>query len=300
MVDVSTTSASRASAISITALALCCFALNSLLARAALRGAEIDPASYTAIRLASGALVLALIVAMRNMPSAERRSGSWLSAGALFLYAAPFSFAYVALPTGSGALILFGVVQITMIASGMTRGHWPTMLEWTGLVVAFTGLAWLTLPGLAAPDPMSALLMSVAGVAWGVYSVRGRGAVNPLAATADNFARTLVLVAVMMLVAISRAHATLDGELFACASGAIASGIGYSIWYAALRYLTPARAGIVQLSVPVLAAIAGVIILDEAMTSRLVVAGIAIVGGIAIAMVGRRDSRVRSGTRGSS
>lgn len=274
-------------AFGLTALALCFFAANSLLARAALRGAAIDPASYTAIRLASGALVLALIVYARRTPPDERRSGSWLSAAALFLYAAPFSYAYVALPTGTGALILFGVVQLTMIATGMARGHHPTTLEWIGLAIAFGGLVWLMLPGIASPDPLSAILMAIAGVAWGAYSLRGRGAANPLAATADNFLRTVIFAAVMMVVALSRAHATTEGVLLACASGAIASGIGYSIWYAALRTLHSTRAAIVQLAVPVITAVAGVAFLEEELTARLVAAGSAIVGGIAVAIVGR-------------
>jgi drug/metabolite transporter (DMT)-like permease len=287
MVEDDTADTLNLDAFALTGAALVCFAANSLFARAALRGMEIDPASYTAIRLASGAMVLALIVAIRRVPPAERRSGSWASAAALFIYAAPFSFAYVTLATGTGALILFGVVQLTLITAGIVRGVWPTLLEWIGLVVAFAGLVWLTLPGVAAPDPLSALLMATAGVAWGLYTLRGKGAANPLAATADNFLRSVVMAAALMIVAMSGARATLEGTLLACASGAIASGLGYSIWYAALRHLTPARAGIVQLGVPVLTAIAGVLVLDEAMTSRLVVAGIAIVGGIAIAIAGR-------------
>lgn len=277
-------------AVSLTLAALICFAANSLLARAALRGHAIDAASYTSIRLASGALVLALIVAIQQVPRTARRSGSWLAAAALFLYAAPFSFAYVSLPTGTGALILFGVVQVTLIVIGIARGQAPTRLEWTGLSIAFAGLVWLSLPGVASPDPFSALLMCVAGVAWGIYTHRGRGAAHPLAATADNFVRTLAMVAVLVVASISQASVTAHGVMLACASGAIASGMGYTIWYMALRSLTPARSGIVQLAVPVVAAIAGVVLLDEAMTPRLVVAGIAIVGGIGIALGARRPT----------
>jgi drug/metabolite transporter (DMT)-like permease len=282
------TSPRPAEIIGLTSLALCFFAANSLLARAALRSGEIDPASNTSIRLASGALVLALLVYARRVPATERRTGSWLSAAALFLYAAPFSFAYVALPTGSGALILFGVVQLTMIAVGMARGLRPAPLEWLGLTIAFAGLVWLMLPGIETPDPLAALLMAIAGVAWGAYSLRGRGAVNPLAATADNFLRSVVFAAALMVATIAGAHASARGVILACASGAIASGLGYSIWYVALRSLTPTRAAIVQLAVPALTAIAGVLVLGEAMTGRLIVAGIAILGGIAIAMMRRR------------
>jgi drug/metabolite transporter (DMT)-like permease len=277
-----------ASAAALTTIALICFAANSLFARAALRSAEIDPASYTAIRLASGALVLWLIVRLRDVPAAERRAGSWGSAAALALYAAPFSLAYVALPTGTGALILFGIVQLTMIGSGMINGIRPTPLEWTGLALAFGGLVLLVLPGIETPDPVSALLMAIAGVAWGLYSLRGRGVANPIAATADNFLRSVPMAAVVMLAMLPWAHATPTGVLLACGSGAIASGVGYSIWYLALRSLTPTRAAIVQLSVPVLTAIAGVIILSEVATSRLVIAGGAIVGGIGVAILGRR------------
>lgn len=294
MAHTSTTSTNPAEIIGLTTLTLCCFAANSLLARAALRAGEIDAASYTSVRLASGALVLWLIVRARRTPAAERRSGTWLSAAALFLYAAPFSFAYVALPTGTGALILFGLVQLTMISAGIVRGQRPSGLEWIGLILAFAGLVWMMLPGIATPDPLSAALMAVAGVMWGVYSLRGRGLANPLAATADNFGRSVVFAAALSLAMLASAEATFAGVLLACASGAIASGLGYSLWYATLRYLMPARAAIVQLSVPVLAAIAGVIILSEEMTARLVIAGAAILGGIAIATVRFRGGPSRT------
>jgi drug/metabolite transporter (DMT)-like permease len=287
MTDTSLESARPARIASLTTLALVCFAANSLFARAALRGAEIDPASYTSLRLASGALALWLIVRLTRTSSPDRRAGSWASAAALFLYAAPFSFAYVALPTGTGALILFGVVQLTMFATSIARGERPSALEWTGLFVAFAGLVWLMLPGIATPDPSSAVLMALAGVAWGVYTLRGRGSRNPLAATADNFLRAVAMTAVLSIATMGSARTTTTGALLACASGALASGIGYSIWYAALRHLTAARAGIVQLSVPVLTALAGTILLAEPMTMRLVLAGIAIVGGIALAIAGR-------------
>lgn len=286
-------------AVLLTSLALTCFAANSLLARAALRGGEIDAATYTSIRLASGAIVLSLIVAVRPVPRIERRSGSWASAAALVLYAAPFSIAYVALPTGTGALVLFGFVQLTLIVAGVARGQWPTTREWIGLVIAFAGLVWLTLPGVSAPDPLSAALMAIAGIAWAVYTLRGRRASNALAATADNFVRSLALIVVIMGASIASGgtHASPSGVLLACASGAIASGLGYSIWYAALRFLTPARSGIVQLAVPVLTAIAGVMLLDEDLTVRLVASGTAILGGIAIATSANVRERTAARTR---
>jgi drug/metabolite transporter (DMT)-like permease len=227
-------------------------------------------------------------VYLRRVPADERRAGSWLSAAALFLYAAPFSFAYVALPTGTGALILFGVVQLAMIAAGMARGMRPAPLEWLGLAIAFAGLVWLMLPGIETPDPLAALLMAIAGVAWGAYSLRGRGAVNPLATTADNFLRSVVFTAALLAATLAGAHASSTGVLLACASGAIASGLGYSIWYVALRSLTPTRAAIVQLAVPVLAAAAGAIVLHEVVTARLAIATALIIGGIALALLAKQ------------
>lgn len=283
------------------AAALVGFAANSLLCRAALGARSIDAASFTCLRLASGALALALIAralsARAPAPSpggapgpaaGARGAGSWASAAALGLYAAAFSFSYLRLTAATGALILFAAVQATMIGAGLRRGERPRAPEWLGLALAAGGLVALTLPGLAAPDPLGAALMAAAGVAWGVYSLRGRGAARPLAATADNFLRALALAAPLAAAIALDGHATARGAGLAIASGAIASGIGYSLWYAALPWLAATRAAIIQLSVPVLAAAGGAAFLGEAITPRLAGAAAAIVGGVALAIVARQ------------
>ncbi|HEU0032839.1 MAG TPA: DMT family transporter [Kofleriaceae bacterium] len=264
--------------------ALVGFAANSLLCRAALGARAIDAASFTAIRLGAGALVL-VVLAGRNAP----RTGSWASGGALFAYAAAFSFAYLRLATATGALILFASVQATMIGWGVARGERPRVVEWLGFAIAGGGLVVLTLPGLAAPDPLGAGLMALAGIAWGIYSLRGRGAANPLAVTADNFARSLPLAAALLLaIPIAGGQLSTEGVLLAVASGAIASGVGYSLWYAALPSLRATRAAIIQLAVPVLAATGGALVLGEVVTLRLAGATLAILGGIALAVIAKQ------------
>ena len=264
--------------------ALVGFAANSLLCRAALGARSIDAASFTAIRIASGALVL-LVLAGRRAP----RTGSWPSAAALFAYAAAFSFAYLRLTAATGALILFALVQATMIGVGIWRGERPRALEWLGLALAAGGLVALTLPGLAAPDPLGAALMAGAGVAWGIYSLRGRGATNPLAVTADNFARAVPFTALLLVaIPLASGRITTRGALLAATSGALASGIGYSLWYAALPHLRATRAAIVQLSVPVLASLGAVVTLGESISLRLAGATAAILGGVLIAMLARQ------------
>ena len=276
------------------------FAANSLLCRAALGPRAIDAGSFTAIRLASGALILVVIARLAarprgpasapgQAPGRVRGAGSWGSGLALFAYAATFSFAYLRLTTATGALILFGAVQITMIGWGIARGERPRALEWLGLALAAAGLVALTVPGLAAPDPLGAVLMALAGVAWGVYSLRGRGATRPLAVTADNFARSLPFALVLAAASVlTRGHVTAEGALLAVGSGALASGLGYSLWYAALPHLAATRAAIIQLSVPVLAAAGGALVLGEALTTRLAACSAAILGGVALAVLGRR------------
>ena len=266
--------------LALTCAALVGFAANSLLCRAALGAGIIDAASFTAIRIASGAAVLWLLAR-----GGARGAGSWASGVALFAYAAAFSFAYLRLSTATGALILFAAVQVSMIGIGVAKGERPRALEWVGLAIAAAGLVVLVLPGLAAPDPLGAGLMAAAGVAWGVYSLFGRGAAKPLAATADNFARALPLALVLLVAA---RHVSLEGALLAVASGAIASGVGYSLWYAALPQLAPARAAIVQLSVPVIAAAGGALVLGEVVTARFAGATAAILGGILVALLAKR------------
>lgn len=271
----------------LTVMALLAFAANSLLGRLALGGPEIDPASYTSLRLISGALTLWIIVALSGRHAQRPPSGAWVSAAMLFLYAVAFSFAYLSLEAGTGALILFGAVQVTMIAWGFLEGHRPHPLEWLGLVTAFAGLVYLVSPGLTTPSPTGSLLMALAGVAWGVYSLRGRGAGDPVADTAANFARAVPFALGVSLVMLPGVEIGARGAWLAVLSGALASGLGYVIWYAALKGLTSTRAAVVQLSVPVLAAAGGAVFLAEAVTLRLVVASIVVLGGVALAILGK-------------
>ena len=273
----------------LTAAALVCFAANSILCRLALAQGAIDPAAFTGLRLASGALVLALI-ALRRTGTRPAESWSWLSAAALFAYAAPFSFAYVSLGAGVGALVLFAVVQATMIGWGVARGDRPRPAVWLGLAIAVGGLVGLTAPGASAPDPLGVGAMAVAGAAWGVYTLRGRAsAIDPVVANAASFARTLPVAAALVAAAgvTGGLAASPRGAALAVASGAIASGAGYALWYAALRGLTVSRAAILQLLVPVLAAAGGVLLLGETASLRLLVAGGAILGGVALAVSAR-------------
>jgi drug/metabolite transporter (DMT)-like permease len=273
-----------------TSFAMVAFAANSILCRKALGTAAIDPAGFTALRLASGALVLGVLVlsgAIRRS-GAARSSGSWVSAAMLFLYAVAFSFAFVRLQAGTGALILFGAVQATMILTAILRGERPGLLEYIGLAAALAGLAYLVLPGLQAPSLQGALFMAAAGTAWGVYTLRGRGAVNPAAVTADNFMRSLPFVLIVVLLSLDRVNISAPGALLAMVSGGLTSALGYVVWYAALPNLSTTRAALVQLVVPVLAAGAGVLVLSEPLSLRLVLSAGLILGGIALAITGRR------------
>lgn len=278
-----TASTSPLKTLGLSTLAMIAFAANSLLCRIALRGAHIDPASFCALRLLAGAVVLALLLWRR--PHGRAIAGDWPAAACLFAYVACFSFAYLTLAAGTGALILFGAVQLTMLGRGLLKGERYAAMAWTGLALAAGGLAFLLLPGAAAPSTAGALLMTVAGAAWGVYSLRGRGAGDPLAATAGNFIRAVPLGLVPALVLAAHAHADGAGLLLALASGALTSGLGYVIWYAALRGLTALQAGTLQLSVPLIAAGGGVLLLDEALTARLLVAALTILGGIGLVLV---------------
>ncbi len=269
--------------IALTTLAMLAFAGNSLLCRVALKQGAIDPASFTAVRLASGALVLWLLVRARG--GATTGAGNWWSAAALFVYAAAFSFAYVSLPAATGALLLFGAVQATMIGYGLWTGERLRRLQWLGLVLACAGLVGLLLPGLSAPPLPGALLMLGAGVAWGVYSLRGKGAGDTKSVTAGNFLRAVALTAIRSLLLLHRAAIDIAGFWYAFASGALASAIGYAIWYTALPALKATHAATVQLSVPVLAALGGVVFLAEPVSARLVLASAAILGGIALVIL---------------
>ena len=273
----------------LTVVAMTAFAANSLLCRLALRGAHIDAASFTLIRLASGALMLWLIVRLRGDKVSQQ--GSWPSGFALFTYAAAFSFAYITLPAATGALLLFGAVQATMIGYGLWRGERFGLLQFAGLMLACTGLIGLLLPGLSAPPLDGAMLMLVAGVAWGVYSLRGRGSSNATASTAGNFIRALPFVAVLSLMLLSRSSLDAFGIGYAVASGALASGLGYAVWYSVLPALRATTAATVQLCVPVLAALGGSLFLGETLTQRLVLASVAVLGGITLVITGRKATK---------
>ncbi|MDM0019221.1 DMT family transporter [Variovorax saccharolyticus] len=276
----------RLRTILLTAAAMLAFAANSLLCRLALQHGSIDPASFSSIRLVSGALMLAVIVRLRSGP-APSAAADWLAAAMLFAYVAFFSFAYLSLSAGSGALILFGAVQLTMFSAGLRAGERFGPMAWTGFVLAVAGLFYLVSPGIAAPPPLGAGLMAIAGIAWGVYSLRGRGVADPLAATASNFARAAPVALLLSLLFASRMHADAHGAALAIASGAITSGIGYVIWYAALPGLSAMRAATVQLSVPPIAAFGGALLLSEAISLRLALASGAILGGIALVLIGK-------------
>lgn len=267
----------------LTVLAMLAFAGNSLLCRAALKHTSIDPASFTTIRLFSGALMLWLLV--RIKPSTAKGEGNWLSALALFAYAAGFSFAYERLPAASGALLLFGAVQATMIGHGVWAGERFRKLQLVGLVLAFGGLVGLLLPGLSAPPLMGSVLMIGAGMAWGVYSLRGRGQGDPTRVTAGNFLRAATIAATLSVLMLNHIAVDIAGALYALASGALTSAIGYAIWYTALPALKATSAATVQLSVPVIAALGGIVFLGESITLRLGLASLAILGGIAMVIL---------------
>jgi drug/metabolite transporter (DMT)-like permease len=272
----------------LTLVTLAAFAANSLLCRMALGPRLIDPVTFTVLRLASGAAILAPLSVLLSGPRRPRQAaGSWRSSAALFVYAMAFSLAYVSLETGTGALILFGSVQLTMIGAGLWQGERPKAQEWLGLAVAMAGLVTLVWPGISAPDSLGALLMIASGVAWGVYSLRGRQSGNPIAATAGNFARTLPFAAGALVASWAASSVTPRGAALALVSGAITSGLGYVIWYLALRDLTATRAAIVQLAVPLLAAAGGTLVLDEEPTARLAVASVLILGGVASAVLAK-------------
>jgi drug/metabolite transporter (DMT)-like permease len=289
---------SRTKIFSLTLLAMMAFAGNSLLCRMALKHTSIDAASFTSIRIIAGALTLWLIMRMRASTSGGGNAtthGSWPSAFALFAYAACFSFAYVSLSAATGALLLFGAVQFTMISYGFWSGERFTARQWVGLLCAFGGLVGLLLPGLSAPPLLGPALMLSAGVAWGVYSLRGRKAGDATAVTAGNFLRAVpITIALTMSMYVIAPHAnSIDtgGVSYAIASGALASGVGYAIWYTALRGLKATTAATVQLSVPVIAAVGGIVFLGEVVTMRLLIASAAILGGIALVIFAAQNRK---------
>lgn len=272
--------------IALTALAMLAFAGNSLLCRMALKHTGIDAASFTTVRLVSGALMLWLL-SMRRAGPRERLAGSWASGIALFVYAEAFSFAYLSLSAGTGALLLFASVQISMIGFGLYRGERFTPWQVIGLVLAFAGLVFLLLPGLSAPPWQSALLMIASGVAWAVYSLRAKGAGDPTRVTTGNFVRAAPIAIAISAVMLPSMHWDLRGICYALASGALTSALGYVIWYAAVRELKMTSAATVQLSVPVIAAFGGVLFLGEVAELRLVAASVLVLGGVAMVLLAR-------------
>jgi drug/metabolite transporter (DMT)-like permease len=267
--------------------ALIAFASNSIICRLALMEGHIDAGSFSVVRLLSGTIALWMILVLSGYRKKPEYSGSWISAMMLFLYAFAFSYAYVDLDAGVGALVLFGFVQLTMLIGGIISGERPRPLQWIGLVLAVGGLVYLVFPGLTAPPLFGSSLMATAGIAWGIYSLSGRNNKHAVAVTTDNFIRAMPFVFLISFIVIQSMHLTLAGVIWAFISGAVTTGIGYIIWYAALRGLTATRAAVVQLTVPVLAAFGGVLFLSEDITVRLMLASVLTLGGVGIVVRGR-------------
>ena len=276
-------------AITYTLFALIAFAGNSVLCRLALTDSAIDAASFTSIRLVSGIIMLLILIKVTQKHSTQSSSkGSWLASLMLFIYALAFSYAYNSLDTGVGALILFGSVQLSMIVIGMFNGNKLHLSEWSGLLIAFTGFVYLVLPSMSTPSLFGFILMTLSGMAWGVYSLLGRGSKNPLSDTTYNFIRTTPLIVIITLISLSTAQTTDKGVILAILSGAITSGIGYTVWYIALKGLSVTQAAVVQLLVPIIAAIGGILFANEIITMRLIVASVLVLGGILIVVLGRK------------
>jgi drug/metabolite transporter (DMT)-like permease len=270
-----------------TSLALIAFAANSVLCRLALGGEAIDAAGFTSIRLLSGALVLLCILKLSGHTKATTK-GSWSAAFLLFLYAATFSFAYLTLNTGTGALILFGSVQITIILRSLFSGNRLLPIEWLGVAIAFSGIVYLVLPGVTAPSLAGFSLMTSAGIAWGLYTLKGRDTKYPLSDTSYNFMRSVSFAIILALFFLKNAHLSHLGILLAIISGGITSGIGYTLWYTALRGITATQAAVVQLSVPVIAGFGGVVFVSEQISLRLTFSALLTLGGILMVILVRK------------
>ncbi|MFQ6607624.1 MAG: DMT family transporter [Fidelibacterota bacterium] len=268
-------------------LALTAFAANSVLCRLALGDEMIDASSFTIVRLLSGTIVLVTLTRIRKSGPILTPKRDWSASFMLFLYAISFSFAYVTLDTATGALILFGAVQITIILLSVISGNRLHLTEWLGVIIAFTGFVYLLLPGVSTPSLIGFLLMTIAGIAWGIYTLKGRHSKNPLEETANNFLKTLPIVIIVIIVTIQNVSYTTQGVVLAALSGGLASGIGYSIWYLALGGLSTTLAAALQLTVPVIAAWGGVIFVSEEITLRLTISASMILGGILTVVLGR-------------
>lgn len=271
-------------------IALIAFAGNSVLCRLALADGAIDPATFTSIRLISGAITLLVLLSITTKEQTNDSAGSWLASLMLFVYAAFFSFAYISLDTGTGALILFGSVQVTMLLVNLLRGNRLHVLEWLGLLVACLGFVYLFLPELGKPSLLGFAMMAISGFAWGAYTLLGQGVTNALRTTAHNFTRCIPLAIVLLLVFSNQNQISTFGVVLAVTSGAIASGLGYAIWYAALKGLSTTQASVIQLLVPVVAAIGGVIFTNELITLRLLISATCILGGIVLVILARNKT----------
>jgi len=289
--DQNINSRSNSKTFTYTVLALLAFAGNSLICRMALKESTIEPALFTYIRLISGALFLFLLVFVKKKSGKEKTKGSWISGAMLFIYAAAFSYAYISLDTGTGALILFGSVQITMIAFSLFSGHKMSPLEWIGVILALSGFLYLMLPGAKAPSLSGFLLMTISGIGWGMYSIRGKNSKNPLHDTAYNFLKATPFLLFILFLLVLETNLTSKGVLLALFSGVVTSGLGYVIWYAALKGLTHIQASVVQLFVPVLAGIGGFVFIQEIISFRLFVAAVLILGGILLLIIKRHSTK---------
>ena len=288
-------------ALIMTLAALVAFAANSILCRLALGAELIDAASFTAVRIVSGAVMLAVLVLLKTWLGADKETnvmdrgkGSWSGAVALFVYALGFSYAYVSLETGTGALILFGVVQFTIIAIELSRGKRFSAIESLGAVIAFSGFVYLVLPTLSTPSFVGAIQMAAAGMAWGVYTLIGKGSTRPLKDTTYNFVRAVPMALVWFAFALPEWRLSLSGVGFAVLSGALASGVGYALWYAALRFIVPFQASVLQLSVPIIAAIGGIVWAGELLDRRLVISALMILGGVLVVLCSKKLFRQSS------
>lgn len=271
----------------LTGVALIAFAANSVLCRLALGDELIDASGFTVIRLLSGAIVLLAILKITNNKNSTPSEGSWPASFMLFAYASAFSFAYITLDTATGALVLFASVQLTIILLSLISGNRLHLTEWIGVSLAFIGFVFLILPAVTTPSLMGFVLMAIAGVAWGIYTLKGRGSVNPLMDNAYNFTRTIPLTIILAIFSMNEIQLSTEGLLLAVLSGGVASGIGYTIWYIALTGLSATQAAAVQLLVPIIAALGGVIFMSEPVTSRLILSGIMILGGVFMVAIGR-------------
>lgn len=274
----------------LTIFALLAFAGNSILCRYALKDEIIDASSFTAIRLASGTFFLIVLLLFKAKGQFDYKAGSWSSSLFLFIYSVAFSFAYINLDTGTGALILFAFVQVTMIVTNLLKGNKLLIIEWAGLFVAFSGLSFLLLPSATAPSLFGFIVMAISGIAWGFYSLAGKGSLNPILQTANNFLRTIPFVILLVLFCLDSAKVSNEGILLAIVSGAITSGLGYAVWYAALNGLTITQAAILQLTVPIIAAFGGVLFSNEVISRQLIISSSLVLGGVLIVTLANKKS----------